>query len=107
MKKIIVFLLTITFIAFSFFGCKGFTEIDREAVDVRYTAAVDKAETDYVYKYNWLEGEFALLPETKTVHYDEKYEVKYKITYDDGSTETEWQSVDKEIYEKARNMLPP
>lgn len=107
MKKLIVLLLIITFIVFSLGGCKDSVEIERKAVDVRYSAACDKVETDYVYKYNWIEGEYILLPDTKTVHYDEKYEIRYNITYDDGSTSSEWQTVDKETYEKERDKLPP
>lgn len=107
MKKLIVLLLTITFIVFSLGGCKDLVETERKAVDVRYTAAYDKVETDYVYKYNWIEDIYTLLPDTRTVHYDEKYEIRYKITYNDGSTSSEWQTVDKETYEKARDKLPP
>lgn len=37
----------------------------------------------------------------------EAVEVRYNITYEDGSVRSEWQTVDKETYEKARDKLPP
>ena len=107
MKKIIAVLLIIVLTVFPLFGCELPTEIDKEAVEVKYTAAYDNVETDYVYQYNWYIGEYVLLPDTRTVHHDEKYEIKYKIIYDDESVEYEWQTVDKETYEKARDKLPP
>lgn len=106
MRKIIAFIL-IFMIIIPLYGCNSLVETGKEAVEVRYTPAVDKVETDYIYKYNWYLGEFVLVPDTETVHYDEKYEVRYIITYDDGSTLSEWQTADKETYEKARDRLPP
>lgn len=41
------------------------SEVNREAIDRRYTAAYDSIETDYQYKYNLLEGTFVLVPEAK------------------------------------------
>lgn len=107
MKKIIAFILAFMLIVVPLCGCDSLAETGREAVEVRYKPAVDKVETDYVYKYNYYLGEFVLLPDTETVHHDEEYEVRYKITYEDGSTRSEWQTVDKETYEKARDKLPP
>lgn len=107
MKKIIAFILMLIIIVVTLCGCNSFVETGREAVEVRYTPAVDKVETDYVYKYNWYLDEFVLLPDTKTVHHEEEYEVRYNITYEDGSVRSEWQTVDKETYEKARDKLPP
>lgn len=106
MKKIIAVLLVIILSTFTFCGCEAPTEIDREAIEAKYTEAYDNVETDYDYQYNWYTGEFVLLPNTRTVHHDEKYEIKYKITYDDESVKYEWKTVDKETYEKARDKLP-
>lgn len=75
------------------------SEVSREAIDRRYTAAYDSIETDYQYKYNLLEGAFALVPEVKTVHHEEVYEVLYRTTYDDGSTRDRWETVGKEEWE--------
>ena len=76
-------------------------EVSREAIDRRYTAAYDSIETDYQYKYNLFEGAFALVPEVKTVHHEEVYEVLYRTTYDDGSTRVRWETVGKEEWEAA------
>lgn len=77
------------------------SEVSREAIDRRYTAAYDSIETDYQYKYNLFEGAFALVPEVKTVHHEEVYEVLYRTTYDDGSTRDRWETVGKEEWEAA------
>lgn len=77
------------------------SEVSREAVDRRYSAAYDSIETDYQYKYNLFEGEFVLVPEVKTVHHEEVYEVLYRVTYDDGSTRDRWETVGKEEWEAA------
>lgn len=107
MKKLIAFILAFMLIVVPLCGCDSLAETGREAVEVRYTPAVDKVETNYVYKYDWFSGKYRLMPDTGTVHHDEEYEVRYKITYKDGSTSSEWQTVDKETYEKARDKLPP
>ena len=75
------------------------SEVGREAIDRRYTAAYDSIETDYQYKYNLFEGAFALVPEDKTVHHEEVYEVLYRTTYDDGSTRDRWETVGKKEWE--------
>ena len=77
------------------------SEVSREAIDRRYSAAYDSIETDYQYKYNLFEGAFVLVPEVKTVHHEEVYEVLYRVTYDDGSTRDHWETVGKEEWEAA------
>lgn len=77
------------------------SEVSREAVDRRYSAAYDSIETDYQYKYNLFEGTFVLVPEVKTVHHEEVYEVLYRVTYDDGSTRDRWETVGEEEWEAA------
>ena len=42
-----------------------------------------------------------LVPEVKTVHHEEVYEVLYRVTYDDGSTRDQWETVGKEEWEAA------
>lgn len=87
------------------------SEVNREAIDRRYTAAYDGIETDYQYKYNLFEGTFVLVPEVKTVHHEEKYGVLYRTTYDNGSTRDRWETVGKEEWEavgyiKSLEVLP-
>lgn len=76
--------------------------VSREAIDRRYTAAYDSIETDYQYKYNFFEKAFVLVPKIKTVHHEEKYEVLYRTTYDDGSTRDRWETVGKTEWEAAK-----
>lgn len=85
------------------YGCHELEEVSREAVDRRYTAAYDSIETDYQYKYNFFEGAFVLVPKIKTVHHEEKYEVLYRVTYDNGSTYDWWETVGEEEWEEAGN----
>ena len=83
-------------------GCRELDEVSREAIDRRYSAAYDSIETDYQYKYNFFERTFVLVPEVKTVHHEEKYEVLYRTTYDDGSTRDQWETVGKEEWEATK-----
>lgn len=43
------------------------------------------------------------VPDIKTVHHEEKYEVLYRVTYDNGSTYDRWETVGKEEWEEAGN----
>lgn len=102
-KRIALFMLAVVLLLV-IVSC-GYTAsremVSREAIDRRYTAAYDSIETDYQYKYNLFEGAFALVPEVKTVHHEEVYEVLYRTTYDDGSTRDRWETVGKEEWEAA------
>lgn len=102
-KRIALFMLAVVLLLV-IVSC-GYTAsremVSREAIDRRYTAAYDSIETDYQYKYNLFEGAFVLVPEVKTVHHEEVYEVLYRTTYDDGSTRDRWETVGKEEWEAA------
>lgn len=74
-------------------GYSASDEVRRTAIDRRYTAAYDSIETSYRYKYDFWGGDFVLVPDVKTVHHDEKYEVLYRITYKDGSERDSWETV--------------
>ena len=102
MKKLLA-LLILVLIATLFVGCG---EISREAasekpINTEYTAAYDSVETEYTYKYDFWHGDFVYVPEIKTVHHKEKYEVQYERKYSDGYTYTYWSEVSKAEYEKA------
>ena len=88
MKKLLCTLLTLA-LFLMLAGCAE--EVSRQAIDVRYTPAHEGVETNYVHKYDWYSGGFVMVPEVRTVHYEEKYSILYEITYDDGSTATRWQ----------------
>ncbi|MGN1202717.1 MAG: hypothetical protein ACI4RF_05425 [Eubacterium sp.] len=104
MKKILSVILIAFFMAYVLTACQELAVEKSQPVEVKYTAACDKVETETVYKYNWLANEFVLVPDTHTVHY---YEVRYNITYSDGSTASEWREVDKDTYESIKDELPP
>lgn len=108
MKRLLSILLCAVFMAYILCACGEKPEIETmQAVEVKYTAVCDRIETEMAYRYNWLSDEFVLVPDTHTVHYDEKYEVRYNITYVDGTAESEWHEVDKDTYEKVKDELPP
>ena len=79
-------------------GCQQKNEVSRVPIDKSYTAPYDGVETEFVYKYNFLEGEFVLLPETKTVHHDAVYKILYRVTYSDGNQAEVWETVTEEKY---------
>lgn len=101
MKKIIAIMLSLIIIPFIISGCKSKEIISQKPMELRFTPAHTEREADVC-----IVGDY-ILPIERTIAYPEKYEVRYKITYEDGSTSSEWQTVDKETYEKARDKLPP
>lgn len=76
-------------------------EISRQAVDVKYTEAHDEIETTVEYTFDILNGGFVLVPITKTVHCEDKYEIEYLILYSNQSEKRIWQEVSKDEYLKA------
>lgn len=103
-KRIALFMLAVVLLLV-IVSC-GYTAsheiVSRKAIDRRYTAAYDSIETDYLYKYNFFENAFVLVPKIETVHHEEKYEVLYRTTYDDGSTRDQWVTVGKKEWEEAK-----
>ena len=94
-KKIILALVIVALIFMT--GC---AEVVSEVpIDARYTEAHEAIETKYVYKYDWGQGQYRLMPEIRTVRYDDKYEVEYERTYSDGRKDTYWVEVTKKEYE--------
>lgn len=109
MKNIFIAILSAAFLMYVLCSCSDDAYIiqSKKAVDTRYTPAYDSVETDTKYEYNWYIGEFQLVPDTHTVKHNEKFEVRYNITYENGSTKAEWCEVDKETYNKVIDELPP
>ena len=93
MKKIITIILMMAILLFSLGACAGKTEVSREVLDWSYTAPYDGVETNYQYRYNFLNGEFVLVPAVETVQHDAVYKILYRITYSDGSTVDVWEEV--------------
>ena len=99
MKKILAVILCVI-TTLSICAC-GREVISETAINTEYIPAYDRIETDYEYKYNWMEGEFQLVPIVKQVHYEECFKVQYKAVYSDNSEDTYWKEVDKETYQNA------
>lgn len=95
MKKITIFLLAITL--FAMCGCANVVE--EHPIDARYTASYIGIVTTYEMKWNG--DTWANMPNTHTKVFPEKYEIQYRINYDNGSTKTEWREVARDEYEKA------
>nr|DAF67531.1 MAG TPA: protein of unknown function DUF4969 [Caudoviricetes sp.] len=100
MKRFIGAVLCLVLTVFPLSACTPKTEVSREAIDHKYTAAYDSVETVYMHKYDALTGDFNVVPYLNTVHHDAKYEILYRITYDDGSAVTNWECVSKAEYER-------
>ena len=100
MKRLIGALLCLILTVLPLSACAQKTEVSREAIDRRYTAAYDSVETEYKHTYDVWKGEFVLVPYVQTVHHDAEYEILYRITYDDGSTTTRWEYVGEVEYER-------
>lgn len=96
MKRIVAALLIIGCLA----GCEMPTEVDRTPVDARYTAASVEFKTNYHHKYSWLRGEFVLVPDVRQVTVPEKWEIQYRVTYDNGYSCDEWKECSREEYER-------
>ena len=103
MKKIIS-VISIIALVISLTACYR-TEVSKEPIDYRYTEQSQAIKTEYKHKYSFLKGEFVMIPEVKTVTVPEKYEIKYRITYDDGSTSEEWREVGKLVYDNEKRLL--
>lgn len=94
----IIIIIVFGIIIFSIVKCSP-KVIKEEPINVRYFPAREEIQTEHEYKYNFLEGEWQLVPNTRTVTVPEKYEVEYLLTYDNGTTTKKWREVSKEVYE--------
>jgi len=100
MKKLkILSCIIICTMMFALIGCSDV--VSETPIDTEYIAAYDAMETVYEYQWDWLHGDFKLMPVYKSVHHEEKFKVQYKIVYSNGDEYTEWRTVDKQTYEEA------
>lgn len=81
-------------------GCKQKEIVEKIPIDKLYTEAHSEMETEYEYKYDILNGKFMYVPNLHTVKYPDKYEVQYKVTYNDGSEKIVWEEVVKQDFDK-------
>ena len=101
MKRIFIIIVAIA-ITILLVGCGLAQEVSRVPVDCRYTPGHTEIVTETKYEYNLLKGEFQLVPYTKSKWVDDAYQVKSRITYDDGTTRYQWKSVGKADYEAVK-----
>lgn len=100
MKKFLAVILCLAFILFILSGCDDKVIVAKEPIDTRFSAAHDEV----VYDGYWI-GDY-YVHDNYTVFHADKYEVRYRITYDDESRKTAWLEVDKDEYDRARDKLP-
>ena len=103
MKKIIALLLILALVTLC--ACKGKEEVSRELLEHDFTPAYEGIETEYVYQFDYLVGEFRLMPDIHTVRHKAKYQLMYRITYDDNSHEDIWEEVSQKEYDNAVKEL--
>lgn len=103
MKKIIAVIIMLALLMLC--ACTHREEVSRELIDYDFTPAHSEVKTEYDYKYNVWKGEFQLVPDTHSVFYDDKYELKYRIVYDDESTAEVWEEVTEHEYDNAVKEL--
>lgn len=100
MKRLICKTLVLIALAVCLCGCAE--EVTRVPVDCRYTEAWSGVETRTEYEYDIWNGRHVLVPKIETVHHPEKYELLWKITYSDGTTQEHWESCTVKEYEAFR-----
>ena len=107
MKKLIWWWLAVIVMVLLFTSCtvENVVEVSRKPIDVKHEDAYSQIETDYEYKYNVLKGEFALVPNTHTVYYPERWYVLQEVTYTTGNTDTEWVEVGQLEYDRIKAEL--
>lgn len=93
MKKIIMIVILSTFLC----GCR--TEVERYPIDARYTESYQGIETTYEYEVDiFSDNGIKKMPNTHSKVFPEKYELQYRIKYDNGDTKTVWVQVAKDEY---------
>ena len=104
MKRATAFIL-LAMITLMLCACQLPKEEKREAIATRFFPEHDSIETTNQYAFDALNFEFRLMPNTRSVHYSDAYEVQYRIHYDNGNTIDKWVTVDKGTYEEAEAAL--
>ncbi len=99
--KHFVVLFLIILITLSLTGCSDPAIVSKKPIDVRFTPQHQETITEYKYQYDWLNGEFILVPFVHTEFILDKYEVLYRITYSDEKSNDIWETVAKTEYNKA------
>ena len=101
MKKIIAVMLILALMLLC--ACSPREEISRELIDYDFTPAHNETVTTYTTVP--CGSSFVTLPVTNTYHYDDKYELLYRVSYDDGSDAKIWEEVTEREYDNAVKEL--
>ena len=95
MKRIVSILLIIV-LCFSFASCKKRTEINKQAIDKKFTA---EHYSDYFWYTTIVTGKsVVMVPHYMKQYHPDSYEILYLITYDDGEQKEKWETVTEEEY---------
>lgn len=90
-KRILAVILAA--ISLAGYGCTKRVELTREAVDSRFTPE----HTSSIMIWQKI-GDISI-PHRLNSHHDDKWEIQYRITYDDGTVKLEWVTVSEEVYD--------
>lgn len=90
-KRILAVILAAVFLAGC--GCSDRIELSREAVDSRFTPE----HTSSIMIWQKI-GDISI-PRRFNSHHDDKWEIQYRITYDDGTVKLKWVTVLEEVYD--------
>lgn len=98
----LIFAMIMTFIL----GPSSAEVVKEIPIDTRYTESHQEIRTDYDYQFDLLgEETFKLMPNMHTVIIPDKYEVQYRVYYDDCTNKTEWREVARDEYEAVLTLL--
>ena len=101
MKKIIAIIVMLALLTLC--ACTQREEVSRELIDYDFTPA--HSETEVHYHYTYIGDTYTSIPYTTTEWYSDKYCLKYRVTYDDGSTRNVWENVTEREYDNAVKEL--
>ena len=93
MKKLLICIVLLTVLV----GCRNV--VDKEPKDRRYTAAHNEIFTNLMLLPQG-NGQFIFVPVTQSHYIQDRYEILYEITYDDGYQTDKWETVTKSEYDE-------
>lgn len=97
MKRVVSLIFCIVLVV-SLCSCGFPEEVERTAIDCRYTEAHTELVTEYKHVFSLWKGDFVLVPDTHTKFFPDKYELLYIVKYDDGTSCEKWEEVSQNEY---------
>lgn len=98
MKRLIAIVISIILIVLMS-GCQKKEVINKTPVETNYTAAHTQTITHLIPSGN------SFIPVMSSIYVDEKFQVRYEITFSDGESKTTWETVDEFEYKQAKAQL--